>query len=53
MVTYRDLDIYNITRSLKDKEVFEDFIRRYEELGAKIMAFTKSVERGHLTKRQE
>jgi four helix bundle protein len=41
------------TGSLEDKAIFDDFLNRYEELGARIMAFTKSVERGHLTRRHK
>ena len=50
--TRAHLELLHDTGSLDDKNISEDFIRRYEELGAKIMAFTKAVERGHLTRKR-
>jgi four helix bundle protein len=43
------LELLYDTGSIKNKDMFEGFQSRYDNLGAKIMAFTKSVERGHLT----
>jgi four helix bundle protein len=50
--TRAHIELLHDTGSLEDKSLSDDFVRRYEELGAKIMAFTKSVERGHLTRRR-
>jgi len=46
------LELLFDTGSLENREVFEKLRDNYNELGAKIMAFTKSVERGHLTRKR-
>lgn len=50
--TREHLELLYDTNSLKNKEMFNNFLKRYEELGAKIMKFTQSVERGHLTRKK-
>lgn len=50
--TREHLELLRDTLSLKDSDLFTYFESAYDELGAKIMAFTKSVERGHLTRKR-
>jgi four helix bundle protein len=50
--TRAHLELLHDTGSLESTKLFDEFLCRYEELGAKIMAFTKSVERGHLTRKR-
>ena len=60
--TYKDLEIYQLSHdlaikihlkilyeaeALKDNDIFDNFIQRYEELGRKIHNFIKAVESGH------
>lgn len=47
--TRAHLKLLHDTGSLKDKSLFNNILSGYENLGARIMAFIKSVERGHLT----
>lgn len=49
--TREHLELLYDTKSLKNKEMFNNFLKRYEELGAKIMKFTQAVEKGHLTRK--
>lgn len=49
--TKEHLEIIFETDSLKNKEIFQYFLKSYEELGAKISNFIKSVERGHLSRK--
>jgi four helix bundle protein len=51
--TRAHLELLHDTGSLENKNLFDDLLSRYEELGAKIMAFTKSVDRGHLTRKHK
>ena len=50
--TREHLELLRDTKSLADSKRFDYFECAYNELGAKIMAFTKSVERGHLTRKR-
>ena len=50
--TREHLDLLYDTESLEDKELYEHFKNSYEELGAKIANFIRSVERGHITRRK-
>jgi len=50
--TREHLELLYDTLSLTNSELFKHFKTAYNELGAKIMAFTKSVERGHLTRKR-
>ena len=47
--TREHLELLYETGSLKNSEEFQYFLSSYNELGAKIMKFTQSVKRGHLT----
>ena len=47
--TRAHLELLHDTGSLTVSSMFNDLLSGYEKLGARIMAFTKSVERGHLT----
>jgi four helix bundle protein len=50
--TREHLDLLFDTESLKDAEMHKHLRSSYEELGAKIANFIRSVERGHLTRRR-
>lgn len=45
--TIEHLEILFETKSLKDKQQFDYFFSRYNELGAKMNKFIQSVEKGH------
>ena len=45
--TKEHLEILHKTKSLRDKDLFDSFIRRYGELGRKLYNFIKAVESGH------
>ena len=45
--TKEHLIILSETGALKDNNIFDSFMRRYEELGRKIHNFIKAVESGH------
>ena len=45
--TKEHLKILYDTEALKDNDIFDSFIRRYEELGRKIHNFIKAIESGH------
>jgi len=45
--TKEHLEILFETKSLKDKEIFDYFLAKYEELGKKVVNFIKAVEKGH------
>ena len=45
--TKEHLKILYETESLKDNDIFDSIIQRYEELGRKIHNFIKAVESGH------
>jgi four helix bundle protein len=47
--TKEHLNILFETKSLKDKEKYDYFLSKYEELGRKIINFIKAVEIGHKT----
>jgi len=49
--TKEHLELLFDTKSLKNEEKFNYFLSCYEELGAKISNFIKSVEKGHLTRK--
>ena len=46
--TRAHLELLHDTGSLTVSSMFNDLLSGYEKLGARIMAFTKAVERGHL-----
>ncbi len=48
--TKEHLKLLHDTASLQENDMYCHFKSRYEELGAKISNFIRSVERGHLTK---
>jgi len=45
--TKEHLEILYETESLRDKDVFDSFMGRYEEQGRKLYNFIKAVESGH------
>jgi len=45
--TKEHLKILSETESIKDDDIFNDFLHRYEELGRKIHNFIKAVESAH------
>ena len=50
--TREHIDLLFDTESLKDTELHNHLKSSYEELGAKIANFIRSVEKGHLTRRK-
>ncbi len=51
--TKEHLEILYETKSLRDKELFIYFLNQYEELGRKIYAFIRSVQKQHMVKVRE
>ena len=45
--TKEHLEILYATESLRDKNIFDSFMARYEELGRKLYNFIKAVEADH------
>jgi four helix bundle protein len=50
--TREHIDLLFDTESFIDKNLYDHLKGKYEELGAKIANFIRSVERGHLTRRK-
>lgn len=50
--TKEHLELLHDTLSLHDKNLYENLVKKYEELGAKISNFIRSVEKGHLTSKK-
>lgn len=46
--TKEHLELLFDTKSLQSKDLFNYFLKSYEELGSKISNFIRSVEKGHL-----
>lgn len=49
--TKEHLELLFDTESLQSKDLFNYFLKSYEELGSKISNFIKSVEKGHLVRK--
>lgn len=49
--TKEHLELLFDTKSLKNNEKFDRFLKGYEMLGAKLSNFIKSVEKGHLVRK--
>ncbi|MDI6733232.1 MAG: four helix bundle protein [Planctomycetota bacterium] len=51
--TIEHLELLYETKSLKDKNTFDEFVAEYDKLGRMLNKFIQSVEQTHLVKRDE